>query len=69
MLVEFVTFIVLNLEIKTSLMKTQDPLKSQSADLSGVDPNDLYKYISPPNPLVERNKYVDDLPRSYFSML
>jgi hypothetical protein len=40
-------------------------------DLSAVnlEEHDLYKYIPPPIPLIPKNKYSDDLPRSYFMML
>lgn len=33
------------------------------------DNNDLYKFIPPPIPLIPKNKYSDDVPRSYFLMM
>ena len=34
-----------------------------------IEDHDLYRYIPPPIPLIPKNKYSDDLPRSYFLML
>ena len=50
-------------------MKTQDLFENPALSMSSKESNDLYNHISPPNPLVERNKYIDDLPKSYYSML
>jgi len=43
--------------------------ESDSNPPSNIEYHDLYQYITPPIPLIPKNKYTDDLPRSYFMML
>ena len=48
------------------LPRPADPAAYPSSE---IEHNDLYKVINPPIPLIPKNKYSDDMPRSYFLML
>ena len=44
-------------------------IKTEVSNIKNIEDHDLYKFITPPIPLIPKNKYSDDLPRSYFLML
>ena len=46
-----------------------DKSTKEFSNSQAIEEHDLYKYIPPPIPLIPKNKYTDDMPRSYFLML
>ena len=46
-----------------------DEAQKDLVNSSGIQEHEIYKYVARPIPLIPKNKYTDDLPRSYFEML
>ena len=53
----------------TNLSSDESSAHTELSKSRGIEDNELYRYIPPPIPLIPKNKYTDDLPRSYFLML
>ena len=53
----------------TSINKDENSVQKFLSKTRGIEEHDLYQLIPPPIPLIPKNKYTDDVPRSYFMML
>ena len=53
----------------TDIKSEKSEVQQETPNSRVIEENDLYKHIPPPIPLIPKNKYTDDLPKSFYSML
>ena len=53
----------------TSKSSEENLLMQDFSNSKAIEEHELYRFVPRPIPLIPKNKYTDDLPRSYFVML
>lgn len=53
----------------TNVSSDESSAHTELSKSRAIEDHELYRFIPPPIPLIPKNKYTDDIPRSYFLML